>query len=199
MNLLVQIALLNWARVVMYGMLAAALYFFLLYDGGSNLIEQNGQKKEQLKVSIRQLEDTKKAIQDANRFEQEVKILQNKFERITEFMPKTLKVADLTTLIYDEASMASIRITKTDPETKSGKGDFFDTLRIKISFEGEFVNVVRFFSNLSKRKQLITFEDSSFEVVNREGNKSSVRFDGSLVGYRYTRVDDDGKDKANPK
>lgn len=187
--LMVRIGDLQWSRVFLYGLLASGLYWFALYNDGAALESQKQSVRQKMTEAQGQLEATKNAMRDANRFEQEVINLQQRFTRITEFMPETLRVSDLTTMIYDQAQRSGVRISGTDPQSGSEKIHFYEMMRIGITLDGSYSQIVTFLSNLSKAPRLVTFDNAHLQLSTSTapGEVPKVRFQGTLVGYKYSR------------
>ncbi|MES2854642.1 MAG: type 4a pilus biogenesis protein PilO [Bdellovibrionota bacterium] len=184
---LAQLADLQWLNVFIGGAVLAALYFFLMMDDGSSLkteIEQGGIRLEEAK---RQLAQTEKAMQDANRFEREVRETARQFESIVDYMPLTLSASDLHSTITKNASFAGVRVAKLEPKGQDVTAGFYQTTRMGMVLEGTFAQVVSFLANLSRAPNLLTLEDTLIKSTKSDDGIQRLTFEAVLVGYRYIK------------
>ena len=203
---------LPWPKALVYGLVAAAAYYFLMFNDGASIQQQLDSAGTALTTAKHGLEQTKKAITDADKFEKEVTRLQLEFKKIHEFMPENLGPSFLTELVNREAGTAGAVVSKLEPQSGSSSGsndkdkaDFYDSSRMALVLEGTFPQLTKFFSNLSKLPRLLVFEDVKISqgVTGSGGDLEhpKLMMTASLIGYRYKAGFDPGEaaDKAADK
>ena len=188
-KILYQLADLPWSRVFMIGIAMLAIYYFSMYDDGGALVSRLRQSSQRLAEAENKLKETKIATANADRFESEVKLTLEQFDHITDFMPEKTNTADLTTMINDLAKQVGVRVTKTEPSSSIERADFYETAKISATLEGSFSQLVKFLSEVSKRKRMYTFDH--IELATTQGTDPAapkLTFNAVLVGYRYLHV-----------
>ncbi len=180
---IVQLAELDWVKVIGIGLLLAVLYYFMLYDNGDALETRIKSAKDQVANAKTQLDRTEKAMNDANRFEKEVQATALQFDKITQFMPPNIGAAELTAIINQQAQASGVH-PKIDPKGEDKPNGFYQTSRVNIQLEGTYAQVVTFLSYLSRVPRLMTFEQVR---VTQASGVGAVVFNGTLVAYRYMK------------
>jgi Tfp pilus assembly protein PilO len=186
---LAQIADVQWLNIMIAGIVAAVAYYFLMFDDGSSLKTQIQQGKQRVVEAQKQLEQTEKAMQDAQKFEREVRETAKQFESIVDYMPLNLSAADLHSTITKNASLAGVHVVKLEPKDQDTVSDFYQMTRMKMTIEGTFAQIVSFLANLSRAPNLLTLESSELKNGKSADGTQSLLFESVLVGYRYLRED----------
>jgi Tfp pilus assembly protein PilO len=181
----------SWAKVVIAGLLLAGLYYAAPFDDGTSLRERFENARGRLADSERQLANTKKAMEDAGRFEEEVKTLARQFQRVTDFMPENLDTAELTQIITKQVTTAGAKVTRLEPKPGIETVEFYEMTRINLSIQGTFAQVATFLANLSKVSKLLTFDSTEITLAQSpDPEHPRVNFSGVMVGYRYKKAAD---------
>lgn len=178
---------LPWPKVAVYGFIAVLLYYFLLYDDGTALRNRFTATTAQLAQAQKGLDETRKAMEDADKFEREVKLTAQQFERIRDFMPEDLNAASLTEIILHQASMAGAKVLKLEPKQGDERVDFYEMTRVQVSLEGSYAQLVTFLSYLSRVPKLLTFDTVKITRQGGDPETPKLKFVGTLVGYRYVK------------
>lgn len=196
---LVQIAALDWAKIVIIGIALAAGYFFLLYDNGSTVEAQIKQAQDRLAAAKKSLAETQTAVEHANAFEKEVQALQKRFDKITEYMPEKLTVNDLRIIVSKIAKEYQIKARfSPDPDTEP-KG-FYQVISADLELDGTYSAIASFLSAISREPRLLTFEKVSISPIQGSvpgSSGASLTFKGTISGYRYLKSAPD-PDDAKP-
>src|SRR5258707_1048470 len=111
------IAELSWPKVLAFGVIAAGIYYGAGFDDGSSIQQQIEAANSDVIVAEKSVEQTKKAIADADKFEQQVKTIEQQFQKIHDLMPDNLGPSMLTEIITREATQAGAVVTKLEPAT----------------------------------------------------------------------------------
>lgn len=187
---LAQLASLDWVKVLLIGVVLAAAYYFLMYDGGTTLETSIKQAQERLATAKTQLTQTEKAMENANRFEKEVQATAAQFMKITEYMPETLSVAELNTIISKNAVESGVH-PRINPKGEDPAQGFTQTVKMDVQLEGSFAQIETFLSNVSRERRILIFDkveitpNSAASFATSKG--ASLTFKGTLIGYRYLK------------
>lgn len=194
MQLLSPIIEATWRTAFLLAVAVSAVYWFMVFDDGSHLQEELSNLSNARAQADKDLQTTKEAMRDADRFDQEVRVAVDQFNHIVDFMPTRLTSADLMGIISEVSKKSGTAIVKTEPRNmdqggSASKEDFYDTTKIAVSLQGTFAQIETFLSNLSKNPRLITFDNSVLELMPTAGLSKTpkLEFSAVLSGYRYTR------------
>ncbi len=185
-----QLAALDWIKVLLVGAALAAVYYFLMYDNGSIIEASIRQAQERLTAAKTSLTQTEKAMENANHVEKEVQATAAQFAKITEYMPESLSVAELNTIISKNAQQSGVR-PRIDPKGLESPQGFTQAVKMDVQLEGSFAQIETFLANVSRERRLLVFDkveitpDSAGTFPTSQGSK--LKFKGSLVGYRYLK------------
>lgn len=187
---LVKLGELKWSQVAMFGFLAAAVYYLLLFDDGTTLAADIDQRKAAVAEGRRKLEETKTAVANADRFQKEVETAREQFAKIIEYMPSNLTQSEMTNIVSKEISGAGAKVIRFEPVNggNAQKNDVYDSVRVKVTISGTFVQIVKFLSNLSNVPKLLTFDRVQLEnSTTVESEAPVLSFEGVIAGHRYLK------------
>ncbi|MES2963592.1 MAG: type 4a pilus biogenesis protein PilO [Bdellovibrionota bacterium] len=190
-KLIAQLSDLEWSKVIMLGLALAGAYYVLIFDSGESISGKITQQQQQLVEANTKLSQTMKAMQDANRFELEVKRIAQQFDQITNFMPMTIGPAELTQIVNQSAGLAGVRVSKIEPKGPDTRAGFYEASRVFVSISGNFAQILEFLEMLSRVPKLLTFDEVEVRSLKAPGAPpteiSPLAFEGLLVGYRYIK------------
>lgn len=189
---ILQLGELTWSKVVAGGILAAALYWSLYYDDGSALEASIQALQTQYTEAEKNLQETRQAMADTEKFEKEVRNNEIQFEKVLEYLPQEMNSNELTRMINEIVAQTGTRLLETKPQLNVERKEFYEITRIELKIEGRFVGVVTFLSALSRVPKLLTFDKIEVNVKSAGNTGSlddapSVELSGTLVGYRYLK------------
>lgn len=185
---ILQIGELTWSKVVAFGMVALALYWFLYYDDGSNIEATIRSLQVQLVDAEKNLADTKQAMADTVKFEKEVSNNEKQFEKVKEYMPSDMNANELTRLVSQWAGEAGAKVNSTKPKLEIEKKEFYEIIRLDFAISGRFEQLVTFLASLSAVPKLLTFDEIEVTTVSAGASVDeapTIEMKGTLVGYRY--------------
>lgn len=181
-----QIADAPWSKVFAFALVMAAVYYFGLYDDGSEIRARYDQAVIRKNEVAQSLASTKKARQEADLFKQKLDRLEKQVMGLKVLMPETMGSAELTQIVTNQALSANARLKEIDPKQGAEKAEFYEAVRARIALEGSFAQILTFLSNLSKVPKLMTFDDVELKVIDAgDLERPRLSFTGNLVGYRY--------------
>ncbi len=201
---ILQLGELTWSKVIAAGILAAAAYWGLYYDNGVALEASIQALQAQYTEAEKNLQETRQAMADTEKFEKEVRNNEVQFEKVLEYLPQEMNSNELTRLINEIASQTDTRLLQTQPQPNVERKEFYEITRIELGIEGRFVSVVTFLSALSRVPKLLTFDKvevkvkPSTAVVASLDEATPVQLSGVLVGYRYLKDAEPGVDGTTP-
>lgn len=188
---ILQLGELTWSKVFAGGVIAAVLYWSLYYDDGSTLEASIQSLQTQYTEAEKNLQETRRAMADTEKFEKEVRNNEIQFEKVLEYLPQEMNSNELTRMINEIVAQTGTRLLETKPQLNVERKDFYEITRIDLNIEGRFVGAVSFLSALSRVPKLLTFDKIEVKVkapVGRSLDEApNVELSGTLVGYRYLK------------
>jgi Tfp pilus assembly protein PilO len=189
---ILQLGELTWSKVIAGGFIAAGLYWSLYYDDGSALETSIQALQAQYTEAEKNLQETRQAMADTEKFEKEVRNNEVQFEKVLEYLPQEMNSNELTRMINEIVAQTGTRLLETKPQLNVERKDFYEITRIDLNIEGRFVGVVTFLSALSRVPKLLTFDQIEVKVNPSASTGSldeapNVELSGTLVGYRYLK------------
>jgi Tfp pilus assembly protein PilO len=176
----------SWSKILVIGLLLAGLYYLAMYDNGAALRAALESSTHQLADTTKKLRETKKALDDAARFEKDVIAQEQNFKKVTEFMPADINAAELNQILTRQATLAGVKIMKLDPQAGDQRIDFYEMTRMKVVVQGSFAQILSFMSNLTKVPKLLTFDDLELAMIPAgDPEQPKINGTGTLVAYRY--------------
>jgi Tfp pilus assembly protein PilO len=192
-------ARLSWLRVLLGCLLSGGAYYALLYNDGTAKLAVLQTTENQQRDAANSLKATQTAVANADKFEREVKDLSEQFTHIVTIMPEKLNMAELTATVMEIALKSGVRLLKTEPKPSSVKTEFYDSIGLGLSIEGNFSQIAMFLSMLSRVPRLMTFDHATLENAGDiDPETPKLAFKTTLIGYRYV-PDVVADPKATPK
>jgi Tfp pilus assembly protein PilO len=194
---ILQIGEATWSKVIVAGLIVAGLYWSLYYDDGADLETSIQALRVQHAEAEKNLQETRQAMADTEKFEKEVRNNEVQFEKVLEYLPQEMNSNELTRMINEIVAQTGTRLLQTKPQLNSERKDFYEITRVDLTIEGQFVGVVTFLSALSRVPKLLTFEKVEVKVNPSSANNNledgpNVELSGTLVGYRYLKDSEPG-------
>ena len=175
------------SRFLIAGLLAAAFYYFTLYDDSSNLDAQIQTVQQELDKETQRLNEAEALIAGGKKFEADVKFISDQFEKALEYLPTDLNMSDLTKKITSEAKASGSQIVTIKPKTERNQFEFYEELLIDLQLRGTFAEITMFLSFISKIPRIIKIKKIAMVRSEQQDNPANVEvlFSGQLAAYRY--------------
>lgn len=190
MNQLNRLADQPWQNVIGIAILAAALYYFMLFDNGANQDAMLAQMTSELAASEKTLKETQEKMKDLEKFRAQLSDLEAQVAEVMQFIPKEVDLIGLIRMVQESAKQAGlvVRETKTDPKTE--RKEFYEMQKVNLTLQGTYVEFTRFLSLLSKLPRLVIVDSMKLRtsLTDPGANKGPVPrldFDIAVIGYRY--------------
>jgi type IV pilus assembly protein PilO len=186
---LVNLSGLTLQKVMFFGVLAAAVYYFTSFNDGSKLRAEIQSQKTKLQQEIDLEVESRRAIKQEQEVIKELAELNDQFKLASQQLPSKVEPAEMSRDI-DEASVTSgLAIKqKTPGAQRPSKLDVVKELPVALEATGNFSEVARFLYQLGTMNRIIRVKD--FSMVNIDPNKpGKLVFRGEVVSYLFHAVD----------
>ncbi len=185
---------LSMPKIIGVGIGLMALYYFMLFNDGSQLQAQIVGLQGQIAQEEVKKKETDKAIQEEALVKQEVGSLAEKFEEASRRLPSDLNSADVIRSIQDVVKKSGCKIKSLKPLDPK-KSDILEELPIGVTVEGSFGELTLFIYYVSQTQRIIQTRD--FKISRpTDARGSTLQLDGQIVTYRY--MPEEKKNEATP-
>lgn len=186
---------LTMGKAVMVGVVLAVLYFFLMYNDGTALQTNIANTTTEIQTKEAELEKIKKAVSDAERYQNTKRALGAELDSVLKAIPAQLTSQDLMKIVSTEAKAMGINLN-IDASGNSGGGPtddksvFFEPVMVNLSLDGTYNQLMSFLSAITKVDKIITL--SSLTLVNSAAGRApedsgpiSLKLTAEMRAYRY--------------
>jgi type IV pilus assembly protein PilO len=193
-------------QALLIGLALAAIYYFNLYNNGSALEASIQSATQEYNKNVSQIEDIKRSIVDAERFQKTVLTLGAEMQKILMAVPEKLTSVDLMRTISTEAKKVGAEIGNITTGTStlnSGNAEsrkYYEPIAIQIDLTGKYTQIMQFLAGLTKLDKIVTIESIRMNASTRGGESSSpqIAFNASLQAYKYISPEGDKSKTASP-
>jgi Tfp pilus assembly protein PilO len=187
-----QIAKIKWPQVGLAALGIAVAYFLFVRDDGSRLVVDIKQSQDNLAIAERRLKRIQEQQAQAEAFRKQIDALEQKALALKEILPVEFSSTDLVRVVTEQAAASGVQLTSASPVASAGVGmsmgnEPYETFRITFTLNGSFSNIMQFLANMSRAKQMISFERADLKVESSPASpdRPGVVFTAILVGYRF--------------
>lgn len=151
---------------VAIGLAIGAGFYFFLYQDKAAERDKKQQDLDKLKQDISALEVTVSKLEE---FQEQVKLLEAKLERLKLILPPQKETPDLMKKIQALASQSSLSIKKFNPKQTVNK-DFYQEWPIDIDLTGNYHSLGTFFDRMSRLPRLVNVGNVR---ISAQGNQTT--------------------------
>lgn len=174
--------------------LAGAIYYFAMFNDGSQIEQQINRVKADIKKEEEQVAKSKQALQEIEQVRLQVGALGEQFKLVSQKMPSEVQMADVIRMVDGVAKSAGVSIKSKEPRAAISK-DYFEEVPLKLVFEGTFSEITMYLFYMTSLERVMRVRDFKLEVLssaptNQRGRSAptytgNLRFDGELVSYKF--------------
>ncbi len=175
----------------------AAAYFFLVFDGGGRIDNEIKKSKKDFKTKEQTLINTEMAMQNAAKFQEEVRRTNARFKEMLEFIPVDFSIADFMQLLSTEAESSGNKVVQIQPRLTDQQPALYEELLVELTIEGTYSQILTFLSRLTKINRIINMGGIRLSTIEADPISPVLRFQTVVYGYRYnieSQASSDGGD-----
>lgn len=192
---------LTFRTAILVGLAIAGLYYFLIYDDGSNL--DNAIKNKNIEYGLKEQEKVKlnKNIEEGIKLKEKVEIVGGQFKEAFEFLPTVLEAEKLISDITKQAQVSGATVVKITPvkDREKEKDGIYESMGIDIELKGTFSSLTLFIANISKIKRILEVDQLAFTNGEEDVESPTLNLNGRIVGYRYITPEEQRKPENENK
>ena len=192
-----QLQQLTIGKVVVGATVVALLYYMLLYNDGSALQASITSTQAEIQTKEQELQVIKKAIEDAERYQQTKNALGAEMGSVLKAVPEKLSHAEIMKLISTEANSIGVNISGLVPgaatqqfsQSPNEPKPFYEPVVVNVTLEGTYTNLMLFLSAMTKSDKIINaaslnLENKSQNVLDDSSN-TTLRLVSEFRAYRF--------------
>ena len=167
----------------------AGVYYLVKYDKGDSIkaqIQQINKDKDKTREQINNLKLELKALQETVEVINQMGLEINKF---LQFIPSRLTSAMILNHLNNTAKSTGVNVEDITNYDFVQREDFYEKLKVSVTIQGVFSQILLFLSKLTGLTEVITVESFSMQSVRRNTisiqGLDEVKMRMDIYGYRY--------------
>lgn len=196
MNLHELFSRLTMGRAIILGFLATSLYYFMIFDDGTQVetaIQSNEAQMAQVNQELKSIQEKMERAQDYQRATSE---LGNSIKKLLSYIPAQFRIGQLMKMVSDEARISGLDIVRMTPKTvaEPNRVEDFTELGTSMELKGQFDQLLKFMSNLTKKRQIFIFEklDIKSGLSTAEDQGDMIQVNAEIHAFSYNRAENSG-------
>lgn len=185
---------LTTARALVLGLFFAAIYYYFVYDDGTNLNRQITTAQGEIVTQGKKVKELNEQLDRAQEYQRSAAEMGEALNRLLSYIPEDFREQDFMKLVSEEAKIAGlniVRITEVAPAANSVEAEKkagFEELVVTVDFQGSFAQQMTFLANLTKRKQIFVVD--KFNMTKQGTGPLAtdlpvLSFKADIKAYRY--------------
>lgn len=194
------IASLDTSRVALGALVIGAIYYFLVFDDGTQITQNIQGLQAQLDVENTKRVETQKILKKEEQMKADVQVFAQKFEEIKANIPVEFTESELRSIV-DQFSMENgLSTIKTGRPQSFQQNDpnqpkLVDQVRLSYTFQGSYSQIVNFIKQLTSYEKLIKIGDFSLVLAPQSGSETTtankrrsydLTFDVNIIGFKQS-------------
>ncbi len=169
----------------------AGVYYVLKYDDGSsikNKIVQLETKKDETKKRILSLESEIKEIREVS---ETINRTGDEFNKFLRLIPEKLTSSIVLNHLNSLVKKSGVSLKDIRSHNRAEKKDFYEKIKISITVEGFYNQVLYFLSHLTSLEEIITVDNLTMTKTKKRrkgrdvNNFGEIEMRMDIYGYRY--------------
>lgn len=202
MNLLEMLNRMTMPRAIILGTVLAALYYFLLLDGGVSQRSNIATEQQQITDLQKQIQENQAKLDRAAVYKKTAAEIGTTISRLLGIIPEKFGISDLMKIVSNEAKVAGSSLANITPGTPeiSKVAKEFEELNVRLDMNGSFLQHMVFLSNLTKIQQILIVRKFDLTMTKEaKGEEApSVHMVAEIVAYRYRGIETAPTDAGKP-
>jgi len=178
----------------------AGLYYFFKFDNGKSI------KNATENIKIKQTEANEKIkklntqLKKNKEMEKTMSLMGDEMNKFLTYIPNKMSSSMILNYLNKTATDSGVDLKDIVNHNSSKKEEFYEKLRVTITVEGFFTQVLVFLSKLTSLDKILTVEEFSLQDIKKQKKSSTaldeVRMRMDIYGYKYTsQIVEDNTDK----
>lgn len=177
---------LTMGRAVIVGFLLSAIYYFVMFDSGELIRSQIVNSQSEISRIQGEVQKAEESLQRARDFQEASQSLGHSIEKLLSFIPANFRIGQLMQTVSQEARLSGLDISRLSPKTISEPNRVEDFLELGITLEltGQYDQVLRFMSSLTRKRQIFVFDKLDMIEMSADGD-GLIRVTADIHAFSY--------------
>ncbi len=180
-------------QVVVFGLVAGLLYYFVAFNDGSSIQGESTNLDTQIAAEEEKKKDTEANLKEEARMKDSIATLGQQYLEITKRLPTSLNSIDINKQIDGFARNASVSIKSRRPSGNI-RGDIVEEVPVTIQLEGTYSEIASFLYLVATSQRATSMKNFSLVPIDPSGGR--LRLDGTVVGYQLAEQQEPVKEAA---
>lgn len=181
-------------RIALFSLVAAAIYFFTIYDSGAAIEQQIATLKAEVDVETSKKSETEKILKKEEQMRADVALLAKTYEEVKAKIPIEFDASEMRLIVEQISNSVGIKISKlTNTQDNRTLGPAFQQSLVEqvvmdYELQGHYNQILNFITELSKVEKILKVEDFKVEPI-RTGNSPStaLKITTKVIGYKQVQ------------
>jgi type IV pilus assembly protein PilO len=170
-------------QILVFGIVAGLIYYFLLFDDGASYSNQIAQFNREIAAEEEKKKDTDANVKEEARIKESVGQLSRQYQEISRQLPTSLSSIDINRGIDAFARNAGVSIKARKPLANVQQA-IVDQIPIQVSLEGTFSQLAQFVYLVSGSERATAVSYFKMEPISPRNTR--LRFEGVVTGYQLS-------------
>ena len=193
-DLMTKVAGQSMNRIALFSLVAAAVYFFTLYDSGATIEQQIVEIKAQVDVETSKKSETEKILKKEEQMRADVALLAKTYEEVKAKIPIEFDSSEMRLIVEQISNSVGIKIAKlTNTQDNRTMGPAFqqnlvEQVVMDYELHGHYNQILNFITELSKVEKILKVEDFTIETLKASNSPSTqLKMTTKVIGYKQAQ------------
>ncbi|WP_413558400.1 type 4a pilus biogenesis protein PilO [Bdellovibrio sp. HCB209] len=173
----------TYGKTLGLGVLLGAIFYFTLYDDGSQVEAQIASVQQQVQEQEAKKKDTDATLKQVNEMREKLGRLSQQYQEISRRLPTVLFSIDINKAIDAFARGANVNVKMKRPG-ENIKREVVEEVPVDITLEGTYAQLAQFVSLVSSSERLARVKNITISEEQGADPNKKLKFDGQVVGYK---------------
>ena len=180
-----RLAAMSGQIVVIAAIMASAIYYLALFNDGTELENKLKQVKIELNDQQSKVKESEAALKAVEVAKASYNAVMEQIKVAAAQIPSTIEQSEIISIIDRMSKKSGISVKSKEWRDVKKEGDLLEALPMRISAEGGFKEITRFFFELTSVQKVVTA--GNFSIAGPKGNRSQGKsqLEMELKVYRF--------------
>ncbi len=181
-------------RIALFSLVAAAIYFFTIYDSGAVIQQQIADIKVQVDVETGKKSETEKILKKEEQMRADVALLAKTYEEVKAKIPIEFDSSEMRLIVEQISNSVGVKIAKlTNTQDNRTLGPAFqqnlvEQVVMDYELHGHYNQILNFITELSKVEKILKVEDFTIEPLKAGTMPSTeLKMSTKVIGYKQAQ------------
>lgn len=182
-NLLLRLAAISSQKAIIFGVVASAIWYFLIFDDGAEKQKKLTQVEKDLQAEMAKEKESDEALREIAAIRASVGALTDQFKLVSAQLPTDLQMAEIIRTVDKVSQATGLAVKGKEPKPPVRQG-VVEILPLRVTAEGTFAEITMFFYYLSTIERIVRVKSFTMTVPeNRRPGKLTL--DTDIVSYKF--------------